>query len=188
MISHFTLNLPFLLNFCNKCGHTVKYQEVPDDHRKRYVCTHCETIHYQNPNIVTGALPIWEDKVLLCKRGIQPRIGYWNVPGGYLENGETVEEGAVREVYEETLTTVEIIGLHTVYSIPRINQVYMHFLANLKTLDYQITPESTEIELFTEAEIPWNDIAFPSSKFTLKKFFEDRKKGIREVHLGRFDW
>ena len=111
------------------------------------------TIHYQNPNIVTGALPIWEDKVLLCKRGISPRKGYWNVPGGYMENGETVEDGAIREVYEETLSKIVLTRLHMVYSIPRINQVYMHFLADLQALDFQITPESSEIKLFTEAEL-----------------------------------
>lgn len=176
------------MKFCSKCGHEVTLKSVPDDHRPRYVCDSCETIHYQNPNIVTGALPIWEDKVLLCKRGISPRKGYWNVPGGYMENGETVEEGAIREVYEETLSKITITGLHMVYSIPRINQVYMHFLADLQALDYQITPESTEIKLFTEEEIPWDDIAFPSSKFTLKRYFADKKKGIRQVHMGKFEW
>jgi ADP-ribose pyrophosphatase YjhB (NUDIX family) len=161
---------------------------VPDDHLPRFVCDNCSTIHYQNPNIVTGALPIWEDKVLLCKRGIEPRKGFWNVPGGYLENGESVEEGAIREVWEEAMTKITILNLHMVYSIPRINQVYMHFLAQLNALDFQTTPESTEVQLFSESEIPWKDIAFPSSKFTLKHFFEDRRKGVREVHLGRFDF
>ena len=176
------------MNFCSNCGFKVELKAVPDDHLPRFVCDNCNIIHYQNPNIVTGALPLWEDKVLLCKRGIPPRKGYWNVPGGYMENGETVEEGAIREVWEEAQTKVIITGLHMVYSIPRINQVYMHFLADLQSLDYSVTPESLEIELFREEEIPWDNIAFPSSKFTLQRFFEDRKKGIRQLHLGRFDF
>jgi len=176
------------LKFCSACGHAVELKPVPNDDIPRFVCDKCNTIHYQNPNIVTGALPVWEDKVLLCKRGIAPRIGYWNVPGGYMENGETVEEGAIREVWEEAQTKIVITGLHMVYSIPRINQVYMHFLAELQALDFKTTPESLEVQLFSEAEIPWNDIAFPSSRFTLKRYFEDQKKGIRQVHLGRFDF
>ena len=174
------------MNFCSNCGHKVSLKAVPGDFLPRYVCEHCETIHYQNPNIITGALPVWEDKVLLCKRGIQPRKGFWNVPGGYLENGESVEDGAVREVWEEAQTKVLITGLHTVYSIPKINQIYMHFLADLQTLNFQATEESLEVLLFSETEIPWKEIAFASSKFTLKRFFEDRKKGIRQVHLGKF--
>ena len=174
------------MNFCSNCGHQVVFRAVEGDNLPRYVCESCDTIHYQNPKIVTGALPLWEDKVLLCKRGIAPRKGFWNVPGGYLENGESVEDGAIREVREETLSTITIIGLHTLYSIPKINQVYMHFLADLQQLDFKPTPESLEVQLFTEAEIPWKEIAFASSSFTLKRFFEDRKKGIRQLHRGRF--
>ena len=114
---------------------------------------------------------------MLCKRGIEPRKGYWNVPGGYMENGETVEEGAIREVFEETLSKVKITSLHMVYSIPRINQVYMHFLADLQALDFQITPESTEVQLFTEAEIPWDELAFPVITETLKHYFSDLPDG-----------
>ena len=174
------------MNFCSNCGNQVTFKAVKGDNLPRYVCDHCETIHYQNPKIVTGALPIWEDQVLLCKRGISPRKGFWNVPGGYLENGETVEEGAVREVFEETTSRVSIIGLHTLYSIPKLNQVYMHFLADLKDLDFKPTEESLEVQLFSESDIPWKQMAFTSSTFTLKKFFEDRTKGVRQLHSGRF--
>lgn len=176
------------MKFCSNCGHKVEKKAVKGDFLPRYVCDNCNIIHYQNPNVVTGALPIWEDKVLLCKRGIEPRKGYWNVPGGYLENGETVEDGAIREVWEEAQTKIVITGLHMVYSIARINQVYMHFLADLQALDFKPTEESTEVRLFSEEEIPWGEIAFASSKFTLKRFFEDRKKGIRQVHLGKYEF
>lgn len=174
------------MKFCSNCGQAVVFKAVEGDAIPRYVCEHCDIVHYLNPKIITGALPLWEDKVLLCKRGIAPRIGFWNVPGGYMENGEAVEDGAAREVREETTSNVKIIGLHTVYSIPKINQVYMHFLADLEALDFQPTPESLEVQLFTEEEIPWKEIAFASSSYTLKKFFEDRRKGVREVHMGRF--
>ena len=152
----------------------------------RFVCESCNTIHYQNPKIVAGCLPIWEDQVLLCRRAIGPREGFWNVPGGYLENGETVEEGAAREVLEEACTNVDITGLHMVYSIPHINQVYMHFLGDLNQLDFAPGIESLEVRLFREEEIPWGDIAFISSSFTLKRFFQDRKEGIRQLHMGGF--
>ncbi|MEM1319774.1 MAG: NUDIX hydrolase [Bacteroidota bacterium] len=174
------------MKFCSNCGHPVVFKAVPGDTHMRFVCESCNTIHYQNPNVVAGCLPLWEDKVLLCRRAIEPRLGFWNVPGGYLENGESVEEGAVREVMEEACTHVDITGLHMVYSIPHINQVYMHFLGDLKQLDFAPGIESLEVQLFREEDIPWEEIAFGSSVFTLRRFFEDRKAGIRQVHVGGF--
>ncbi|MEL6863289.1 MAG: NUDIX hydrolase [Bacteroidota bacterium] len=172
------------MNYCSNCGHPVVYRAVEGDSIKRYVCENCNTIHYQNPNIVTGCLPIWEDQVLLCRRAIEPRLGFWNVPGGYLENGESVEDGAMREVWEEACTKVEVIGLHTLFSIPRINQVYMHFLARLPQLDFSPGIESLEVALFKEEDIPWKEIAFTSSTYTLECYFSDRRKGLQQVHIG----
>lgn len=158
---------------------------IPEgDNRPRYVCQTCEMIHYTNPNIVAGCLPVWEDKVLLAKRAIHPRKGYWNIPAGYLENKETVEEGALREVWEEAEAKVDIDGVLAIYSIPRISQVYVLFRGHLRTLDYGVGVESLEVQLFTEEEIPWSDIAFYSSKFALKHFFADRKRGVFETHVG----
>jgi len=174
------------MKFCSNCAHPVIFKEIPDDTRPRYFCESCQTIHYQNPKIVAGCLPIWKDQVMLCKRSIEPRIGFWNVPGGYMENGETVEEGAIREVWEEAQIKVKVTGLHMVFSIRRISQVYMHFLAEMPDLNFSPGPESLEVRLFKEEEIPWEDIAFTSSTFTLKRFFEDRKKGIRQLHLGEY--
>jgi ADP-ribose pyrophosphatase YjhB (NUDIX family) len=145
-------------------------------------------IHYQNPNVVAGCLPIWQDKVLLCRRAIEPRKGFWNVPGGYLENGETVEDGAMREVWEEAIAKVSILSLHLVYSIPQLNQVYMHFLAELSEPIFDVGEESLEVKLFSESEIPWDEIAFSSSTKTLEYYFEDRKKGKFTTHLDQFIW
>lgn len=166
------------MNFCSNCGHKISFGEIPDDNRPRFHCENCGTIHYQNPKIVTGCLPIWKDKVLLCRRAIEPRKGFWNVPGGYMENGETIEEGAKREVWEEALAKVNITSLHLVYDIPQINQVYVHFLGDLVNGEFGIGEESTEVRLFREDEIPWKEIAFSSSKRTLQLYFESRKNGI----------
>ena len=177
------------MNFCSNCGSNQLVFEIPKgDNRARFVCHNCQTIHYTNPKIVAGCLPIWEDKVLLAKRAIEPRLGFWNVPSGYMENGETVEEGAKREVWEETEAQVVDLQLHAIFSIPHINQVYIHFLGNLKSLDYGIGEESLEVQLFTEAEIPWEEIAFASSIFTLKRYFKDRQAGTRKVHVGDMNY
>ncbi|MEN0004771.1 MAG: NUDIX hydrolase [Bacteroidota bacterium] len=177
------------MNFCSNCGSSQLVFEIPKgDNRSRFVCHNCNTIHYSNPKIVTGCLPIWQDKVLLAKRAIEPRLGYWNVPSGYMENGESVEEGAQREVWEETEARVTDLSIHAIFSIPHINQVYIHFLGQLEQPKYGVGEESLEVELFAEADIPWSDIAFASSIFTLKRYFKDRRKGQHQVHLGQMDY
>jgi ADP-ribose pyrophosphatase YjhB (NUDIX family) len=178
------------MNFCSNCGSDKLVFDIPiGDNRQRHICQNCDTIHYSNPNIVAGCLPIWEDKVLLCRRSIQPRRGYWNIPAGYLENGETVEEGALREVWEEAEASVTIIGVHTIFSIPHINQIYIHFLGELQNLDYGVGEESLEVELFAEEEIPWDDMAFKSSEFALQRYFHDRKNGgLQQAHIGSMDY
>lgn len=176
------------MNFCSHCGHTISFGAIPNDSHPRFHCTNCNTIHYQNPKIIAGCVVVHEDKVLLCRRAIEPRIGFWNVPGGYLENKETVEEGAAREVWEEALAKVTISSLHLVFSIPQINQVYMLFLADLNGESFGIGEESLEVQLFSEDEIPWNEIAFSSSTKALKYYFEDRKKGKFITHLDSYIW
>ncbi|MEL7247909.1 MAG: NUDIX hydrolase [Bacteroidota bacterium] len=176
------------MKYCSVCGTPNPVFEIPEgDTRPRYVCKNCHTIHYTNPNIVAGCLPLWEGQVLLCRRAIPPRVGYWNVPSGYLENGETVEEGAIREVWEEAEAKVKIIGAHSIYSLPQINQIYIHFLAELIDGKFGIGPESTECKLFREEDIPWDEMAFTSSTFSLQKFFADRKNdGLHKTHLGAY--
>ena len=159
------------MNFCSHCGAAVRVGIPPDDNRERYLCDGCGRIHYQNPNIVSGCLARWGDKILMCKRAIYPRKGYWTAPAGYLENGESVEEGAVRETWEEANAEVEIVRLLTVSSIPHINQVYMIYLANLKNLNFSPGAESLEVRLCGEAEMDWGNIAFSSIEFALRKFF-----------------
>ncbi len=174
------------MNFCSHCGSDKLTLRVPSgDNRARHVCGQCGRIHYSNPKIVTGCLAYWEDQVLLCRRAIPPREGFWNVPGGYLENGETIEAGAVREVWEEARAEVRILGLHAIFSLPHVNQIYLHFLAELTAPRYEAGAESRSVGLFRESEIPWEEMAFHSSAFSLRHFFEDRKQHRREIHIGR---
>lgn len=173
------------MNYCSRCGSDrIVFEEPKGDVHKRYICKSCKMIHYSNPNIVTGCLPVWEDKVLLGMRAIGPREGFWNVPAGFMENGETVEEGALREVMEETGAKVEIKGLVSLYSIPHIDQVYIHYWGEMLSPDFNCGIESSDVRLFTEEEIPWDKIAFTSSTFTLKNYFADRKKGVFKTHRG----
>ena len=159
----------------------------PADHLPRYVCHNCNTIHYENPKMIVGCLPVWEDKVLIAKRGIQPRMHLWNLPCGFLESEERVEDGAVREVYEETYAEVELIRLHTVYNLLHAHQVYLIFLAKMRSPHFDTTPESTEIKLFKEEDVPWQEMAFTSSSFALQNYFDDRRTGNTAIHFGTYD-
>lgn len=163
------------MKFCSQCGATVSHRIPDGDNRYRYICDACATIHYQNPRIIAGCLPIHENKVLLCKRAINPRAGKWTLPAGFLEDGETVAQGAMRETSEEANANVEIIDLYTIFSLPHISQVYMFFRAQLTDLDYSAGQETLETRLFEEEEIPWDELAFPVITQTLTHYFEDRK-------------
>jgi len=171
------------MKYCSQCGQPVVIQVPRGDSLPRHVCGSCQTIHYQNPKIVVGCLPWWEDQVLLCKRAIDPRHGFWTLPAGFLENGETTQEGAVRETLEEANARVLINGFYTLVSLPHISQVYMFFRAQLTDLDFSPGDESLETQLFKENEIPWNDLAFPTVSFTLRSYFEDRKSGEFRTHV-----
>ncbi len=177
-----------VLKFCSNCGSKVVFKEVEGDDFKRYCCENCNTIHYTNPKLVVGVLAYWEDKVLLCKRSIEPRKGYWNIPAGFLENNEMAEQGAQREAWEEAEAKVDIKGVLAVYSLPVANQIYIHFHGELLNGEFGVGVESLESQLFCEEEIPWDDIAFTSSSFALKKFFEDRRSGKINAHIGAFHW
>jgi len=163
------------MKFCNECGGKLNSQIPTGDDRHRHVCIDCDHIHYQNPNIITGCLPLYGDKVLLCKRAIEPRHGYWTLPAGFMENGESVEQGALRESWEEAKAKISLHGLYTVFSLPEINQVYMLYKGELDDLNFGPGVESLEVKLFSEAEIPWDDLAFKTIKQTLRYYFDDRK-------------
>ncbi|MEH6823393.1 MAG: NUDIX hydrolase [Motiliproteus sp.] len=166
------------MNYCSQCGAAVK-QKIPEgDNRPRYVCNQCDTIHYQNPRIIAGCLPIYQDQVLLCKRAIEPGYGLWTLPAGFMENGETTREGAMRETREEACATVDLKELYTITSITPINQVQMFYLAELAQPEFAAGEETLEAQLFYEHEIPWEQIAFRTVTNALKLYFEDRKQGV----------
>ena len=169
------------MNFCSQCGKPVT-QRIPEgDTRLRYVCDHCQTIHYQNPNIVAGTLPVWGNQVLLCRRAIEPRLGYWTLPAGFMENGETVEQGALRETLEEACARVRNLSIYTLIDVPHISQVHIFYRAELVDLDFAAGPESLEVRLFDEADIPWSELAFRTVRRTLECFFADRRQQVFPV-------
>ena len=172
------------MNYCSRCGSRVVQRIPPDDDRPRYVCDSCDEIHYQNPKIVAGCIPVWEDKVLLCKRAIEPRYGYWTLPAGFMELGETSQAAALRETMEEANARVEIINLFAVFNLPHVNQVYLMFNSNLMDLDFSAGAESQEVALFARDEIPWDQLAFATIRYSLKYYFEDRENKHHKLHTG----
>ncbi len=172
------------MKFCSSCGSTVEIGIPAGDNRPRYICIECETIHYQNPKIVAGCLPVQDSRVLLCKRAIDPQYGKWTLPAGFMENGETLEEAAMRESIEEANASLEALRLYSVISLPHINQVYMMFLADLTGSDYSPGEESLEVGLFEEQDIPWDEIAFKTITYTLESYFSDRKSGLFPLHTS----
>lgn len=172
------------MKFCSECAHPVSLLIPPDDNRLRYVCGQCGMIHYQNPKMVIGSIPVWEQdgetRILLCKRAIEPRYGYWTLPAGFMENNETTSEAAARETEEEAGARVELHELFSLLNVPHVHQVHMFYRATLLDLDYQAGTESLEVKLFVEDEIPWQDIAFPTVAHTLKFFFADLDRIRRE--------
>jgi ADP-ribose pyrophosphatase YjhB (NUDIX family) len=162
------------MNYCSVCGAKVRLGVPDGDNRPRHICDACGTIHYHNPKIVAGCIATWEDKVLLCRRAIEPRHGLWTVPAGFMENGETTYQGAVRETLEEANARVEVQSLYMTVNLPHISQVYMLFRARLLDLDYSPGEESLEVDLFTREQVPWQQLAFPTVALSLQRFFEDR--------------
>ncbi len=172
------------MNFCSHCGHPVELRNVPDDERPRHVCISCQTIHYQNPKIVCGCLATWQDRILLCRRAIEPRLGYWTLPAGFMENGETTLQGALRETWEEAQAHVTDAQLYCVFNIPSISQVYLMFRGEMTSEQHSSGTESLETALFSEKDIPWHSLAFPAVRSTLDYYLEDRKTNSYPLHMA----
>ena len=161
---------------------------VPEgDTLPRHVCPACNVIHYHNPKMVVGCIPKWENKVLLCRRAIDPRRGLWTLPAGFMENAETLEQAAARETMEEANARVKIGNLYTIYNLPNINQVYFLFLAELLDLNFEPGIESLDVELFKEEEVPWDEMAFRVISIPLKRYFEECRTGKPNFYLDTLE-
>ena len=176
------------LKHCRVCGSAVVYR-LPDDGdtKERAVCPACHTVHYENPLNVVGTVPVWGDdgaQVLLCKRNIEPRHGKWTLPAGFMEMGETTAEGAARETDEEAGAQYEMQGLFSVMNVVRVGQVHLYYRARLLSTTFNPGYETQEARLFTEAEIPWDDLAFKTVRKTLECYFDDRRKGAFGIHVA----
>ena len=171
------------IKHCKNCGTAVVYR-VPDDGdtKDRAVCEACGTIHYENPLNVVGTVPLWGDKVLLCLRNIEPRKGKWTLPAGFMELGETTAQGAARETDEEAGAQFELEGLFSILNVARVGQVHLFYRARLTSEQFKPGFETLEARLFTEDEIPWDEIAFRTVKETLERFFADRRAGSFSIH------
>lgn len=172
------------MKFCSDCGSPVSRRIPPGDLLSRFVCDTCQTIHYQNPKIVVGCLPEWGDHVLLCRRAIDPRIGFWTFPAGFMEQGESAEQAAVRETLEESEADVDITSLYAVFSLPHISQVYMIFRGAMRNPRYGAGSESLEAQLFHPDAIPWETLAFPVIAEALRRYVDDKSRGTFDLHVG----
>jgi len=179
------------MKFCPNCANTLSFKIPADDSRERYVCDTCGSIHYQNPRNVVGTIPIYGKQVLLCRRAIAPRHGYWTLPAGFMELGESTSAGAARETLEEAGAVVEIGPLYSLLNVLHAEQVHLFYLANMANSEFSAGEESLEVALFHEHEIPWEELAFPTVKQTLEWFFADRAAGLfdtdKEFHVRSRD-
>ncbi|NLC24454.1 MAG: NUDIX hydrolase [Oxalobacter sp.] len=170
------------MKFCSQCAHPVVFDIPLDDTLPRYICKNCKTIHYQNPKIVVNTIPFWKEEkelsVLLCRRAIEPRLGFWTLPGGFMENNETTKEGALRETEEEAGADIVVRDLFSLMNLPTVQQVHLFYLAELKSLSFAPGLETLETQMFTETEIPWDEIAFTSTRQALELFFSDQQKAL----------
>lgn len=172
------------MKYCSECATPVELRIPDGDNLPRYCCPQCGCIHYQNPRIVAGCILEWQDRILLCKRAIEPRYGAWTLPAGYMENSETTQNAAAREAYEEARAQCDDLALYALHNLPHINQVYLFFRGTLRDGFADPGPESLEVGLFDEKDIPWRELAFPVIHELLQKYLADRRRGQFPVHTG----
>ncbi|MAK90908.1 MAG: NUDIX hydrolase [Oleibacter sp.] len=161
------------MKYCSQCASELVITIPDGDNRERHVCPACQTIFYQNPRIVAGTIPVYQGKVLLCRRAIEPRRGLWTLPAGFMENGESTEEAALRETLEEAQASVDIRSLFSVITVPHIDQVHIFFLAEMRTPEFGAGEESLDVQLFSPEDIPWDEMAFPTVNKTLNLWLKD---------------
>ena len=172
------------MKYCSRCGGTLTQRIPPGDDRQRFVCDRCRTVHYENPRLVVGCIPEWEGRILLCRRAIEPRRGKWTLPAGYLENGETVADGARRETYEEACTELEDLVPYALFNLTFIRQVYLMFRAQMRSGEFGVGSESLAVRLFDPEDLPWDELAFPVILETLRLFCADNITKVFPFHTG----
>ena len=172
------------MNYCSDCGNATSLKIPIGDNRKRAVCENCDAIHYQNPKIIAGCVPIFDNKVLLCRRAIEPRLGFWTLPAGFMENNETCLEAALRESEEEAHASIENPIFYGIFDLPHINQVYIFYQGDVVDGSYRPGIESLEVKFFTENDIPWKDLAFPVVELMLKHHFKNIKNNNSDICTG----
>ena len=165
------------MKYCSSCGGGITLVVPEGDDRERHVCGQCETIHYINPRLIVGCVPEHEGKILLCKRAIEPRYGYWTLPAGFMENGESTAEGAARETWEEAAARATDLSLYRIFDVPQINQVYVFYRCGIASGEFGAGPESLESQLFDPEDIPWDALSFPSVYKVLEEYLVDRQTG-----------
>ena len=170
------------MKFCPNCAAPLAKRVPPGDALPRDVCDACGSIHYQNPKLVVGSVPEWDGRILLCRRALEPRYGYWTLPAGFMENGESAAQGAMRETLEEAGARVELDAAFSMISVPYVNQVHLFYRARLLDLEFKPGEESLNVALFEESRVPWKDIAFRTVGLTLKHWFADRARGSFGFH------
>jgi ADP-ribose pyrophosphatase YjhB (NUDIX family) len=172
------------MRFCPQCGQSVSVEVPPGDNRSRCVCRSCGYIHYENPRVVVGCVPGYQGSILLCRRAIEPRRGYWTVPAGFMELGETLSEAALRETWEEAEARVELGSMLAVVDVVHARQVHVFFRGTLREPRFGAGEETLEARLFAPLELPWQEIAFPSVTIALEQYLRDQDPGGGRVHLA----
>ncbi|HIF87705.1 MAG TPA: NUDIX hydrolase [Gammaproteobacteria bacterium] len=172
------------MNFCTDCGHTLVVRIPAGDTVSRFVCDECQTVHYQNPKLITGCITHWKGKILLCRRAIEPRVGSWTLPAGYMELGESLEQAALREVREETGAKIRLDSLYSVFDIEHIDHVYIIYRGVMLGPEIVVGSECSEVHLFEPAEIPWDNIYYPAIKELLLRYKDDLASNSFSLYAG----